>query len=46
MTIFFFQAAALHGPLIIAARLNRFVPQIIASAGFCGLAGRNLLKRL
>ena len=34
MTIFFFQVPALHGPLITAVRLNRFVPQIIASARF------------
>jgi hypothetical protein len=34
MTIFFFQVPASYGPLITAVRLDRFVPQIIASARF------------
>jgi hypothetical protein len=44
MTIFFFQLAASHGPLIIAVRLNRFVPQIITSTRFA--PWRSLQKRL
>jgi hypothetical protein len=39
MTIFFFQVPALHGPLITAAPLNRFVSQIIASARFASWRG-------